>query len=615
MRQRNSNNYFHQLHYKLILSLILIFLGFQSANAQEICLTAADGDQIRETTPNGYTYELWNQDNEGLACITPSVNGTTFSARWDNTFNFLARRGLGFDGSRLTHAQRGDFQVKYNANYNPGCQSGTSYLSVYGWTRDFAKEEASSPGSEQHKEALVEYYIIESWCNWNPSQASDAVSMGSFTADGSTYDLYRMERIGQPSIRANSDDFVQYFSIRRNERTSGTINVTAHFERWESATGIPMGGLHEVMMKVEGYDNNRSADGSISFSELEVKVLWPHSQPPVTFDRNTYNITQWCGNTFPTGPGFNFHSDFGGGFPDIRITSSNNSVVETVGQSSFQYLIGRSPGTATISMYAGDWEHGNPDDLWDTATVQVAAQACPPDSGSFRIYELRAHGTQGDEVIEVTVDGSTVATHELSTEFETYKGIVSNEGDVAVEFVNDDGVANGRDVRLDYIEVNGERRETEDQTQNNAAYANGVCGGGAYTEWLHCAGGVNYGIFESAETHTVTLRARGNAGGEHINLLIDGEVVGNWTLSRSYQEFAVTVEGDGDINVEFDNDGGSRDAIIDWVKVDNQTPRQAEHMDFNTGAWGNGQCGGGTRTQWLHCNGRIGFGKISDNFN
>jgi hypothetical protein len=29
----------------------------------------------------------------------------------------------------------------------------------------------------------------------------------------------------------------------------------------------------------------------------------------------------------------------------------------------------------------------------------------------------------------------------------------------------------------------------------------------------------------------------------------------------------------------------------------------------------NGRCGGGSRSEWLHCNGVIGFGKISDNFN
>src|SRR5690606_15360962 len=116
---------------------------------------------------------------------------------------------------------------------------------------------------------------------------------------------------------------------------------------------------------------------------------------------------------------------------------------------------------------------------------------------------------------------------------------------------------------------------------NSAAYANGVCGGGAYTEWLHCNGNVNYGEF--VRTHTITIRARGNAGGEHINLLINGVAVnGGWWLGTSYQEYTATVSGDGDINVQFDNDGGLRDVELiglrlitkrhAWLKICNTTP-------------------------------------------
>jgi hypothetical protein len=125
---------------------------------------------------------------------------------------------------------------------------------------------------------------------------------------------------------------------------------------------------------------------------------------------------------------------------------------------------------------------------------------------------------------------------------------------------------------------------------------------------------VNFGRIEAA--HRVTIRARGNAGGEHITLLLNGQAVNSgWTLGTSFQEYSVTLNRDGDINVRFDNDGGLRDAVIDWVKVDNQNPRHAENMQYNTGAFANGRCGGGSYSEWMHCNGVIGFGRISDNFN
>jgi hypothetical protein len=159
--------------------------------------------------------------------------------------------------------------------------------------------------------------------------------------------------------------------------------------------------------------------------------------------------------------------------------------------------------------------------------------------------------------------------------------------------------------------VDGEVRQTEQMAVNTAAYANGRCGGGGYTEWMNCNGSVGFGKFE--RNHTITIRARGNNGGEHINLLINGRAVnGGWWLGTSYQEYSATVKGDGDINVQFDNDGGLKDVVVDWVDVDGQR-RQAEDMQYNTGAYANGRCGGGSYTQWLHCNGVIGFGMISAN--
>ena len=119
---------------------------------------------------------------------------------------------------------------------------------------------------------------------------------------------------------------------------------------------------------------------------------------------------------------------------------------------------------------------------------------------------------------------------------------------------------------------------------------------------------------ESTGPNTIVIRARGTQGGEHINLLINGNPVNSgWWLSTSFQEFTATVDGDGDINIQFDNDAPNMDVIIDWVKVNAQNPRQAENMEYNTGAW-DGYCGGGSYTEWLHCNGVIGFGNISDNF-
>jgi peptidoglycan/xylan/chitin deacetylase (PgdA/CDA1 family) len=111
----------------------------------------------------------------------------------------------------------------------------------------------------------------------------------------------------------------------------------------------------------------------------------------------------------------------------------------------------------------------------------------------------------------------------------------------------------------------------------------------------------------------VTVRARGVAGGEHINLRIGGATVASWDLTTSFQDLTYAGTAAGDIQVQFDNDGGSRDVVVDYIRVNGET-RQAEDMTYNTGYYANGSCGGGGNSELMHCNGVIGFGFTYDCF-
>ncbi len=111
----------------------------------------------------------------------------------------------------------------------------------------------------------------------------------------------------------------------------------------------------------------------------------------------------------------------------------------------------------------------------------------------------------------------------------------------------------------------------------------------------------------------ITVRARGAAGSEHINLRVGGAIVANWTLTTSYQNYVYTGSAYGDIQVQYDNDATGRDAFIDYVIANGET-RQAENMDYNTATYANGSCGGGANSETMHCNGVIGFGYTYDCF-
>jgi hypothetical protein len=113
-------------------------------------------------------------------------------------------------------------------------------------------------------------------------------------------------------------------------------------------------------------------------------------------------------------------------------------------------------------------------------------------------------------------------------------------------------------------------------------------------------------------SNTILVRARGTGGGEHLYVSVGGSQIGDFNLTTSYQNYSVSTNNSGDINVCFDNDDGENmDAQIDYIEV-NGDRRQAEDQSYNTGVWQNDECGGGNGgSEMLHCEGCIGFGDVS----
>lgn len=109
---------------------------------------------------------------------------------------------------------------------------------------------------------------------------------------------------------------------------------------------------------------------------------------------------------------------------------------------------------------------------------------------------------------------------------------------------------------------------------------------------------------------TVVVRARGTSGQESVTLRIGGTAVRTWTLSTTMTSYTMTTSLSGGSTVEFTNDATGRDVQVDYLSV-NGSVRQAEAQTYNTGVYQNGACGGGNGlSEWLHCNGAIGFGNL-----
>ncbi len=130
------------------------------------------------------------------------------------------------------------------------------------------------------------------------------------------------------------------------------------------------------------------------------------------------------------------------------------------------------------------------------ASTEVASTPTP--TGSTVV--VRALGATGEERIELHLNGETLAAVDLDQGWQLIAhdlGEAIEITDAEVHFVNDRGP---RDVRIDYLEIDGDRYQSEDQSTRVTGAWIGECSGDqpSSSEWIYCNGSFRYDVNSTA---------------------------------------------------------------------------------------------------------------------
>lgn len=278
--------------FKILSQTLVAFalvLTAQKTNAQTVTTNT-------QGTHNGYFYSFWTENPNNGASMTLGAGGN-YSTTWNNTLNFTAGKGWAVGTA--------DRVVCFDGTYNGGSNG---FLALYGWT----------------KNPLIEYYVCEKHGQWEPpGNTGGVVYKGSYTSDGGTYKMYTGLRENKPSIVGNAT-FQQFWSVRTEQRSTGTITFANHVKAWETMGNMKLGTTWDYqIMESEGY--NSSGSSNITIKEC-VSCATP--APTVTAVVN-YEVGDNTSTLTASGTSLKWYTVATGGTGSTTAPKPNSSVAGT----------------------------------------------------------------------------------------------------------------------------------------------------------------------------------------------------------------------------------------------------------------------------------------------
>jgi endo-1,4-beta-xylanase len=196
--------------------------------------TYGSGQQTGGTNP--LSWEIWS--NGGSPGSLTTFSTPAFSATWNNSQNYLGRLGYEWGNSGGAYTTHGTIIAQYASKKTGSSNGSWSYVGMYGWTTN----------------PCIEWYIVDDSYSTMPINPGNCPNMSNspLSIDGGKYTMCKRNTSGTGGDRCGgAGNWNQYYSIRQNNRTCGTISVSEHFKAWEAAGNSMAGKLLEVKILVE----------------------------------------------------------------------------------------------------------------------------------------------------------------------------------------------------------------------------------------------------------------------------------------------------------------------------------------------------------------------------
>lgn len=258
--------------------LINASTGYAASITKTLCNPADSDNGYGAGTFNGKFYSWFELSQEDITDCDTKIgfyNETNrhFRVEWNvaQSWGEDAIGGMGWSsGSK-------DRKIGYNVGQlttNSSIQK--ALVALYGWS-------CSTSGGNQISQ---EYYVVDTWYggkfvpwdeNANNGNGAPAQSVGTVSANGATYDVYKVRRYGaQYCFNGSSRSFDQFWSVRRTPRAiNGNRNMDfrPHANRWDNSDlGFKVDGLSSgyQILAVEIF-----GDANLRHKGAADITLWP----------------------------------------------------------------------------------------------------------------------------------------------------------------------------------------------------------------------------------------------------------------------------------------------------------------------------------------------------